>query len=132
MVKLSADYFESLQRHAVPLHDQALAALSGSAMALDVYCWLAQRLHRIAPNKPAFVPWYGLQVQFGWHYERIRKFREVFAQTLRVVHSQYRAANFTLDEYGVTLRHSAPPVKPRTITVRLPEHIGASQHQRVE
>jgi len=32
-VRLSADYFDSLTRHAVPLHERALMALSGSAMA---------------------------------------------------------------------------------------------------
>jgi hypothetical protein len=47
VVHLSLDYFESLQAHAVPLDERALAALSHSAMALDIYAWLAQRLHRI-------------------------------------------------------------------------------------
>ena len=46
-VKLSLDYFDSLQRHAVPLDERAIAALAHSAMALDIYCWLAQRLHRV-------------------------------------------------------------------------------------
>ncbi len=32
-VQLSADYFDSLTRHAVPLHEIALAALSGNAPA---------------------------------------------------------------------------------------------------
>ncbi|RZK28320.1 MAG: plasmid encoded RepA protein, partial [Hymenobacter sp.] len=45
-LRLSTDYFESLKQHAVPLHDRALMALSGNAMALDIYAWLAQRLHR--------------------------------------------------------------------------------------
>ena len=35
-VRLSPEYFESLAEHAIPLHDKALMALSGSAMALDV------------------------------------------------------------------------------------------------
>ena len=43
-VRLSLDYYESLSRHAVPLDERAIAALAHSAMALDVYCWLAQRL----------------------------------------------------------------------------------------
>jgi len=108
------EYFESLQRHAVPLHPHALAALSGSAMALDVYAWLAQRLHRIEWGKPAFIPWAALQVQFGGHYERIRKFREVFSQTVRDVQGQYRAADIELDGKGMTLRHSATPIQGRT------------------
>jgi hypothetical protein len=40
-VRLSLDYFASLQHHAVPLDERAIAALSHSAMGLDVYAWLA-------------------------------------------------------------------------------------------
>lgn len=113
-VRLSADYFDSLTRHAVPLHEQALMALSSSAMGLDVYAWLAQRLHRVDPGKPVQVPWKALQGQFGWHYDRGRDFRRVFRQTVRLVHSQYREAAIELDRPGMTLRHSPPPVKGRT------------------
>ncbi len=120
-VRLSLDYFDSLTRHAVPLHDAALTALSGNAMGLDVYCWLAQRLHRIEWGKRVFIPWPALQAQFGGHYERVRKFREVFTQTLKLVHSQYRAADLDLDGKGMTLRHSPPPVKGRSWVVnRIP------------
>jgi hypothetical protein len=113
-VRLSGDYFESLTRHAVPLHERALMALSGSAMGLDVYAWLAQRLHRVDPRKPALVPWKALQSQFGWHYDRVRDFRRVFRQTLQLVHSQYPEAAIELDGGGMMLRHSSPPVKGRT------------------
>ncbi len=121
LLRLSSEYFDSLSRHAVPLHEQALMALSGSAMGLDVYAWLAQRLHRIEWGQRVLVPWPVLQAQFGWHYDRTRKFREVFRQTLRLVHGQYRAADVELDDKGMTLRHSPPPVKGRTgIVVRTP------------
>jgi hypothetical protein len=117
-VRLSADYFDSLARHAVPLHDRALMALSGSAMGIDVYCWLAQRLHRIAPGKSVFIPWPVLQAQFGWHYDRLDNFKRIFRQTICLVHSQYRAAQIELDGRGITLRHSSPPVKGRTSVVK--------------
>ena len=121
LLRLSPEYFDSLTRHAVPLHEQALTALSGSAMGLDVYAWLAQRLHRIEWGQRVLVPWPALQAQFGWHYDRTRKFREVFRQTLRLVHAQYRAADVELDGKGLALRHSPPPVKGRTgIVVRVP------------
>ena len=116
-VSLSADYFESLQRHAVPLDERAIAALSHSAMALDLYCWLAQRLHRIDPARPAFIPWKAVKDQFGWHYSAMFKFRQVFRQTLDLVCSQYRAAQIELDGRGMTLRNSAPPVKGRIALV---------------
>ena len=64
-VRLSLDYFESLQRHAVPLDERAVAALSHSAMGLDIYAWLAQRLHRVEPGKPAFIPWSALRSSSG-------------------------------------------------------------------
>jgi Plasmid encoded RepA protein len=112
-VRLSLDYFESLQRHAVPLDERAIAALSHSAMGLDIYTWLAQRLHRVGPGKPAFVPWAALRDQFGWHYRHMRKFKQVFRQTLDMVLSQYRAARLDLGDRGMTLRNSPPPVKGR-------------------
>jgi hypothetical protein len=56
-IQLSTDYFESLTRHAVPLDERAIGALAHSAMGLDVYAWLAQRLHRVGPSRPAFIPW---------------------------------------------------------------------------
>jgi hypothetical protein len=113
VVRLSFEYFESLQRHAVPLDERAIAALSHSAMGLDVYCWLAQRLHRVQPGKPAIVPWAALRDQFGWSYGRMDNFKRVFRRTLDVVLSQYRGARVELDERGMTLRNSPPPVKAR-------------------
>jgi Plasmid encoded RepA protein len=116
-VTLSGDYFTSLTKHAVPLDERAIAALSHSAMALDVYAWLAQRLHRVSPARPAFVPWAALRAQFGWHYSAMFKFRQVFRQTLALVCSQYRGARIELDDGGLTLCHSAPPVRGRVAIV---------------
>jgi len=39
----------SRQTHAVPLDERALAGLAHSSLALDIYAWLAQRLHRVPP-----------------------------------------------------------------------------------
>lgn len=113
-IRLSHDYFASLMKHAIPLDDRALAALSGNAMALDVYCWLAQRLWRIDWGQHVFIPWTQLKEQFGWHYGRMDNFKRVFWATLRQVHSQYAGARIELDDRGLTLRHSPSPVKGRT------------------
>ena len=112
-VRLSEEYFGSLQRHAVPLDERAVAALAHSAMGLDLYAWLAQRLHRVEPGQPAFVPWAALKEQFGWHYGRLDNFKQVFRPTLDMVLTQYRGARLELDAGGLTLRHSAPPVSGR-------------------
>jgi hypothetical protein len=112
-ISLSREYFDSLQKHAVPLREADLAALAHSAMALDVYAWLAQRLHRIEPRRPAFVPWEALRQQFGADYRRMNHFRAEFRVALRQVLARYLAARVELDERGMTLRNSPPPVSER-------------------
>ena len=112
-VRLSLDYFESLTRHAVPLDERAIAALAHSAMALDVYCWLAQRLHRVPEGRPQFIPWTGLFEQFGQNYAQVRFFRRDFLTTLKQVTSAYPAARFDVDGKGMSLSNSPPPVSKR-------------------
>jgi hypothetical protein len=109
-IHLDQDYFNSLQRHAVPLDERALTALSHSAMGLDLYAWLAQRLHRIRPGRPQLVSWPALKEQFGFGYRRPRKFREVFMIALREALSAYPGARLEADERGLTLKQSSPPI----------------------
>ena len=121
-VRLSEEYFQSLARHAVPLNEDAIAALSHSAMSLDVYAWLAQRLHRIPHGKPQFVPWKSLKDQFGCGYTRMIDFKRVFLKALGQVSSQYRGARIGVDDKGMTLHHSPPPIQGRFAAVSsLPE-----------
>lgn len=112
-VRLSLDYFDSLTRHAVPLDERAIAALAHSAMALDVYCWLAQRLHRIPRGKPQFVPWAGLFEQFGQNYKEVRFFRRDFLTTLKQVTATYPDARIEVDGKGMFLSNSPPPISKR-------------------
>jgi hypothetical protein len=109
-VTLSAEYFASLQRHAVPLDPRAIASLAGSALALDCYAWLAQRLHRIAPGKPAAIQWATLQAQFGPDYGRARDFRRKFVQVLREVQLVYPASRLDVTDTGLVLHNSRPPI----------------------
>jgi hypothetical protein len=119
IVRLSEEYFQSLGQHAVPLDHRAVAALSSSSMALDIYVWLAQRLHRVPLNKPQFLAWYCLHQQFGLGFARVRDFRRRFLQTLRQVASAYPAAQISADDKGLTLSHSPPPVAPRCSSSKL-------------
>ncbi|VTR93357.1 Plasmid encoded RepA protein OS=Haliscomenobacter hydrossis (strain ATCC 27775 / DSM 1100 / LMG 10767 / O) GN=Halhy_6707 PE=4 SV=1: RepA_C [Gemmata massiliana] len=109
-VRLSAEYFASLERHAVPLDRRAVGALAGSALALDVYTWLAQRLHRVPAGRPQFIPWAGVYDQFGQGYARVRDFRKRFLETLHQVHAVYPQARLSADDKGLTLEHSPPPI----------------------
>ena len=131
-ISLSLDYFNDLIEHAVPVDEAHIAALSHSALALDIYNWLAQRLHRISAEKPQAISWLSLHGQFGQGYapERIDNFRRDFRIALRNVLTLYRAARVEADEAkrprlhyhygrpiwrsdpvaGVKLFHSPPPV----------------------
>ena len=108
-VRLSEEYFKSLQRHAVPLDERALAALSHSPMALDAYTWLAQRLHRIGPQG-AQISWAALHGQFGTGYREVRQFRAAFRRVLREVLTQYPAARLEENDRGLKLLQSTPPI----------------------
>lgn len=114
-IRLSEEYFKSLLLHAVPLHEADLAALAHSAMALDLYAWLAQRLHRVTPTKPAFITWAALKQQFGPEYGRMVDFKRFFRAALHQVRARYDRALVDLDDRGMTLHHSLPPVTKRQV-----------------
>jgi Plasmid encoded RepA protein len=114
VVELSPRYFDSLCKHAVPLDERAIGALSNSPMALDVYAWLAQRLYRV--KQPQLVTWANLHNQFGQEYEQVRGFRRNFKNVLRLVHRQYPAARFDVDGRGISLSASLPPIPSRLVT----------------
>jgi hypothetical protein len=115
-IQLTEEYFTSLINHAIPLDERALAALSHNAMALDIYAWLAQRLHRIDFNKPQFVAWQNLKEQFGQGYDRMDKFKEVFRRTLKIVLTQYPTAKLSEDKNkGFYLYNSPSPIPPKII-----------------
>jgi len=116
-IHLSLDYFTSLQNHAVPLDERALAGLAHSAMALDIYAWLAQRLHRIPRRQPQFLAWAVLKDQFGDGIGRIDNFKHYFRVALGQVLAFYPAAKVEGDGRGLTLYNSAPPVKKRLVLV---------------
>jgi hypothetical protein len=116
-IRLGQEYFHTLVEHAVPLDERSVSALSHSSMALDVYVWLAQRLHRIDPIKPQFIPWKAIYQQFGQGFARIRKFREKFFWVLKQIQTQYPAARMEADKAGLTLRQSPPPVSKRFVAI---------------
>ena len=116
-VQFSPRYFESLMQHAVPLNEAAVSRLAHSAMALDIYTWLAQRLHRVDPKHAGFVPWVSIKQQFGDGYGQMNNFKRVFRHTLRQVHAVYPDAKFMLDDKGMRLFHSRPPIARRLLPV---------------
>jgi hypothetical protein len=77
---------------------------------LDVYVWLAQRLHRIDRGKSQTITWPALKAQFGPDYDRARKFREKFVLALKTVLTVYPSARIEMVDAGLVLWNSPPPV----------------------
>lgn len=111
-IRLTDDYFNSLMNHAIPLDERALAALSHNAMALDIYAWLTQRLHRIDKDRPQFIPWAALKAQFGMGYNRMNNFKATFRKYLELVKTQYPTAKIGEEKNkGFWLHHSPSPIQ---------------------
>jgi hypothetical protein len=111
--RLSDSFFAQLKKHPVPLADSAVRALSNNSMGLDVYAWLAYRLHVL--ERPTPVSWKALKGQFGLGVERVRDFRRLFLGNLQLALSVYPAAKVDTSEAGLTLHPSSPPISPRKI-----------------
>ena len=128
-VQLDDRYYRSLIEHAVPLLDEAVAALSHNAMALDIYCWLAQRLHRVPKNCPTLLFWNVLYEQFATPGRRPGEFRDEFKQALAQVITVYpkargkveiddqETANRCKDGRGLWLYHAEPPVMKAQVSL---------------
>ena len=78
--RLSDGFFAQLQKHPVPLEDAALRAIANNSQALDIYCWLAYRLHALSAPRP--VSWAALKTQFGRGVGRMDHFRLRFLPNL--------------------------------------------------
>jgi Plasmid encoded RepA protein len=114
--KLSEGFFEQLKKHPVPLEDSAIKAVNNNSMALDVYCWLAYRLHAL--TQPRTVTWQALKAQFGNGFASGKNFRSRFLPNLRLALAVYPAARVDVDGRGLLLHPSRPPVGPRIIAAR--------------
>jgi len=111
--KLSEGFFEQLQKHPVPLEEAAIKALSNNAPALDVYLWLAYRLHALKHDR--LVTWPALKSQFGTGFSKLYHFKNKFPGTLSLAQAVYPHAKLQVTDQGVVLKPSRPPVAPRLI-----------------
>ena len=111
--RLSETFFEQLRKHPVPIEESAIRAINNNSMALDVYCWLAYRLHVL--DKPRPITWKALHAQFGTGFARLDHFRPKFIENLSLASAVYPDAAFEIDVMGVTLKPSKPPVAPRAV-----------------
>jgi hypothetical protein len=105
---LSEMFFNQLKKHPVPIEESAVRQIANNSMALDVYCWLAYRLHAL--SEPTPISWRALHQQFGRGVKRIDHFKDQFKETLALATAVYPDADLDVHERGVTLKPSRPPI----------------------
>jgi hypothetical protein len=111
-VQLTEDFFDSIRETAVPLEHGALSKLSHSALALDIYTWLAHRLWRVRKGGSR-ISWAALQEQFGTEYKDRKPFKRQFRIRMAEALAAYPDAKVEEVDGGIML-HASPPPIPRT------------------
>ncbi len=112
-VRLSQSFYDALSRHPVPLWEPAIRAIQNNSMGLDLYVWLAYRLHVL--NKPTSIRWPRLHQQFGAGFKSQRQFKPTFIGNLKLALAVYPDAGVEIEEEGLRLLPSRPPVPERQL-----------------
>jgi len=108
-VLLDETFFRALQAHPVPLQECAIRELHDRSMSLDIYVWLAWRLHSLP--KHVEISWPALYQQFGAGYSKISHFKPRFTAALAAAAAAYPGCKLSVEpEGGVTLYPSPPPI----------------------
>ena len=115
VLELSPKFYETLTAHAMPLDPRALRALQSSALALDIYTWLANRLCRVRDNRGTKLSWANLKQQFGHEYKTSKDFKKAYKIALTRVLCVYPDAKIREEIGGLRLYPSPPPIKKTKI-----------------
>ncbi len=107
-VELDEGFFNSLRDHPLPVREAAIRQLSNRSLALDIYVYLAYRLHVL--TKPTPVSWAALFAQFGSGVKEKKVFINGFKEPLALALSAYPEAKVEQSDTGLILYPSASPV----------------------
>src|SRR4051812_20798314 len=111
-VRLDEGFYQSLIEHPLPLRETAIKQISSRSMAIDLYVWLAYRLHVL--NDPVEIGWPALRRQFGEGYKELRFFRRDVLPSLKLALAVYPEPHLEVDERaGLPLSPPPPPVPAR-------------------
>ena len=114
-VKLDDGFWKSLKDHPVPVREEAVRAIGARSMAIDVYIWLAYRLHSLTKTMP--VSWPAVHAQFGGGFKLIRQMKPVFVEAFNLALAVYPEAR--VDGEGGLILHPSPPAVPKAEASRL-------------
>lgn len=124
-VRLNEAFFRSLIEHPVPVSETALREIGNKSMAIDIYVWLAYRLHAL--TKPTPVSWAALFGQFGAGYSALKHFKPRFLEALGCAVAAYPAARVSVDSCDLTLSPSPPPIAKLASSSLIGSHGGAAR-----
>lgn len=110
-VLLSEAFFRELKAHPVPIWEPALRHIQNNSTSIDIYIWLAYRLHSL--SKSTTITWLAVFEQFGAGYARLRDFRKRFIEALQLALAVYPDARVEVEEHGLLLHPSPPPIPER-------------------
>ena len=110
-VELSEGFFQTILRRPVPIAEGAVRLLANTSMPLDLYLWLAYRLHVL--ETPTRISWQSLHRQFGACTKQLKHFKPRFQRDIKLALAVYPEALVELAEAGLVLHPSPPPVLPR-------------------
>ena len=110
-VELSEGFFQAIMRRPVPIAEGAVRLLADTCMPLDLYLWLAYRLHSL--ERPTSISWRALHAQFGAATQNVKHFKPEFQRDIRVATAVYPEARVDLSDNGLMLFPSPPPIAPR-------------------
>jgi hypothetical protein len=112
--RFSEAFFEGLRKHPVPIEEAAIGAISNNSMAIDIYVWLAYRLHSLSKATP--LSWAAVKVQFGAGFAAMNNFKLRFLPNLRLAMAVYPQAKIEdAGDKGLILHPSPPPVSEQLI-----------------
>jgi hypothetical protein len=118
---LNEEFYEILvqQKNCVPIYKRAVIALKRSALAMDIYFMLAERLHRARKTK-SILYWKNLRDQFAHEYANNengkRSFKRNFVAALRKVLMVYPSAKVKLIIGGIEIQKSPPPIPNKKLS----------------
>ncbi len=107
-VRLDDGFWQSLKSHPVPVREEAIKAIGARSMAIDVYIWLAYRLHVLTKSTP--VSWAAIHSQFGAGFELQRKTKASFLDALALAMAVYPEASVDVEKSGIIMNPSRPAV----------------------
>jgi replication initiator protein len=106
---LKEDFFTHIQKNIVPIRYPALTLLRNNSSAIDLYIRLSDGLNKL--DAPLLGEWPELKRRFGAGYKNIRQMKPAFNDTLSLVCAVYPQAKIEMDEDGIILYPSPPPVE---------------------